>query len=229
MLVLAFLLQTAAAPLPYEAPQVPDPELAEMRGGFRLPNGIDVALTVQTQTAINGNIVLHTVFRADQGTPSLSVFAPRDGEAVASDRPAATGTASASSMPVVTYDARNGLTVSRGAAAGPNIALGGTAAVPGGLQRIDTASGPIATQNGVISASGAGRVQTVDLRAGDLQLSHLSGGAFGAAVANSANDRMIDTVTTVSIDLRNAGPDVVGSTAFRLEDMALGALALRGN
>ena len=68
--VLLLLLAGQVAPLS-------DAELARQRGGFRLPNGVDVALTVQTQTAVDGAVVLRTVFRADQGAPTLTVFTPK--------------------------------------------------------------------------------------------------------------------------------------------------------
>ena len=53
------------------------------------------------------------------------------------------------------------------------------------------------------------------------------GGAFGSAILNSGSDRTISTATTVSIDLRNAGPEVLGSALLRIEDVAIGALTTR--
>ncbi len=75
------LLQMATV---YTATPLPDAELARHRGGFRLPNGVDVALTVQTQTALNGAVVLRSVFSLDAGDPSFVVYTPRDGQTIAS-------------------------------------------------------------------------------------------------------------------------------------------------
>ncbi len=104
--MIAVLLLLAAAPAQYEAPAVPDPELAEQRGGFRLPSGIDVAITVQTQTAVNGAVVLASVFRADQGAPTVTAYAPKPGETVAA-APPATSAEAAARAPSITYDSRN--------------------------------------------------------------------------------------------------------------------------
>ena len=80
---IALLLLLFAQDVPLAAAAVPDAELATQRGGFTLPSGVDVALTVQTQTSINGALVLRTVFRADQGPAVLTTFAQRGGETVA--------------------------------------------------------------------------------------------------------------------------------------------------
>ena len=41
---------------------VPDHELSDMRGGFRLPSGIEVALTVRSDTSVDGALLLRSVF-----------------------------------------------------------------------------------------------------------------------------------------------------------------------
>jgi hypothetical protein len=61
----------------------------------------------------------------------------------------------------------------------------------------------------------------------DIRIFHLTRNAIGSAITNTGSDRAIDTHTSVSIDLRNAGPDVLGSAMLRVEDVALGALASR--
>lgn len=70
----------AAGPLHAEAeasafskPPVAEADLGEMRGGFLLPNGLDVAITVQSQTIVNGAVLLRTKFVADTGPASLTV------------------------------------------------------------------------------------------------------------------------------------------------------------
>lgn len=226
MIALALLLQAAA---PLAAPVVPDPELGAMRGGVRLPNGVDVALTVQSQTSVDGRVVLQSVFRADQGTPTFTVFAPRAGEPVAAPAQQSASAAANTNSPTISYDSRNGLQVTPGQTIAPVAiaanAQGASALTPG----LEAVSNGAVTDNGVIATSATGPVRTVELQAADLRIVHLAGAAFGAAVTNMGSDRTIDTATSVSIDLRNAGPDVVGSAMFRVQDVALDALALRGN
>jgi hypothetical protein len=129
----------------------------------------------------------------------------------------------------VTYDRQHGLQVTsnRGAipvqfGSGPN-----APSVPArGLQAIDPTR-PVTTDAGVVSQAGGTAVRSVDLVAADLTISHLVGNAFGSATANARNDATIDTQTTLSIDLRNAGPDVLGSAMLRVEGVALEVLGSR--
>jgi hypothetical protein len=222
-----WLLLAAQAATPLGAPAVSDPVLAEQRGGFRLPSGIDVAITVQTQTVLDGAVVLRTVFRADQGAPTLTVLAPTPGQTVAATRNAAAAGGSQPTMPTVTYDRANGIQLIPGVAA-PQIAV-----TSGGTQSLAASDGlaPIApgavTDNGTLSAAGANGLRTVTLQGPDLTITHLAGNAFGSAILNAGNDRAIDTQTSVSIDLRNAGPDVLGSSMFKIQDLAIASAALR--
>lgn len=230
MIALLLLAQVAAHPLAAQAgPPVSDPELAEQRGGFRLPNGVDVALTVQTQTAVDGAVVLRTVFRADQGTPSLTVYAPKPGTVVVAGGSAPATGAAAAANPAISYDPRSGIQVTPGTNV-PAISVSsgavGTAAAPAGLETVNAAAG-VATDAGRITATRNGGLDTVQLKAGDLTVSHFAGNAFGSAIANSGNDRAIDTQTSVSIDLSGAGPDVVGSAMLRVQDLASAVTAMR--
>ena len=207
-----------------EAP-LSDRALAEQRGGFRLPNGVDVALTVETQTAVNGALVLKTVFRVDQGAPTLTTYVPKAGTTVSVASGAGAATAATTTAPQISYDARGGIQVTPGlSTVGVSAAHAATGAVQDGLE---VATGAVTTDAGRVTQATAGAVKTVTLDAGDLSVTHLAGNAFGAAIANSASDRTIDTSTSVSIDLANAGPDLVGSAMLRVEDVALGALATR--
>jgi hypothetical protein len=225
------LLSLQAAPMqlpPFEAPVLPDDVLAEQRGGFRLPSGIDVAMTVQTQSAINGAIVLRTVFQVDRGAPTLTIYAPRQGEVVASTSGQATSATIAGAAPTVSYDNRNMLEVRTGYTPTLTVTSGNSAtpdALSAGLAQV--ASGA-ATDAGLVTEGAHGGVRTIELRGADLSITHIAGDAFGSAIANSGSDRQIDTQTSVSISLANAGPDVLGSAMFRVEDIALQAVAMRG-
>lgn len=205
---------------------VPDEALANERGGFLLPGGIDVALTVQTQTAVNGAIVLRTVFQASQGAPTLTVYAPKAGETVAAPTASvATQGQQATGAPVVTYDSR-GLQVTPSVAA-PAIALAAGAKsgeVPQGLQAITGG----ATDNGTITQGAQGGVRTVELSGSDLTVTHLAGNAFGSAIANSGSNRTIDTQTSVAIDLGASGAELMaGSALLRVSEVAGAATAMR--
>lgn len=227
LLVLAQVV--AAEPAPMAAAPISDSVLAEQRGGFRLPNGIDVALSVQTQTALNGAILLRTVFQVDRGAPTLTIYAPKPGETVAAEgvgdtRPSAS-TAVAST---ISYDRLSGLQVTQAAPrAIMSVSAGrGPDPVPAGLTQVVAGT---STDAGTISATGGSGVRSVSLAGADLTITHLVGNAFGSAIANSGSDRAIDTQTTLSITLGNAGPDTLGSAMFRVQDMALDSIALRTN
>ena len=230
LLLAAQAVALAAAPAPdFSGSRLSDAELASLRGGIRLPNGIDLALTVQTQTAINGAVVLQTVYAIDKGPAQLTVYAAPQGNAAA---PAAgqARTAPTAMTPVVSYDARTGLTVTQGFGGFPvTVGTGGSAGslkVAEGLEMVDPSAKP-QTASGVVSADSAGLLQTVTLTGQDFSIAHLAGAAFGSAVANSGSDRTIDTITSISLDLGGAGPDVLGSAMLRVEDVALGALGSR--
>ena len=223
----AAVADTIADPAPFASDQVPDPVLAELRGGIRLPNGIDVALSIDTLTAVNGAIVLQTVVKIDKGSPVITVYAPADGQSVAAPNGAAN--AASGLLPMVTYDRQHGIQIVA-QVTGPAISFShaNSAGTPvsSGLNAIDPIV-PVQTGNGVITAIEAGARRGVELSGPDIQITHLTGNAFGSVIANSGSDRAIDTRTTIDIDLRNAGPDILGSTAFRVENIAIEAMSTR--
>jgi hypothetical protein len=189
---------------------VPDSTLAQERGGFMLPGGIDVALTVQTQTAVDGAVVLRTVFQASQGAPTLTVYAPRAGETVAAAAPAVGAGSAGSRAPSVTYDTRSGFQVTPGTSAPAiGVAAAGAAALPAGLEAVVGGM----TDHGVITQGQQGGTRTVELSGSDLTVTHLAGNVFGTAIANSGSDRVIDTQTSVAIDLGAAGAELLADSA----------------
>lgn len=226
-----FALQAAVAQasLPSVEPvfasgEVVDSVLAEQRGGFRLPNGIEVSLSIDTITALDGAIVLRTVTRISDGAPVTKVYAPSTGQTVPFAGSAGAGVVR--NYPSVTYDRQYGLTIAGGGTTLPVTLASGEGpadqVVAGGLQQIDSST-PVVTSNGKIQTSELG----VALLAPDIGVVHLNGRAFGTAIANSGSDRTIDTMTVLSIDLRNAGPDVLGSTMLRIEGITIDAMAGR--
>lgn len=211
------LLLLALAAGPFAVAPLADEELAGHRGGFALPGGIDVAMTIDTQTAVDGAVVLRTVFRADQGVPTLTTYVPRAGETVAA---APVRVAAVTTVPTVSYDRQSGIQVTGGLAT-PDVALtGAPGAIPAGLEQVSGGAGNVSERT-------EGALRLVELTGADLTVTHLAGSAFGAAIANMGSDRTIDTQTSVAIDLTGAGPDVIGSSMLRVQDVAMQALVGR--
>jgi hypothetical protein len=59
----------------YGVAPLPGTALAKIRGGFDLPNGLIINLGVTTDTKVDGESVLRTIFNIDQGAPILKVLA----------------------------------------------------------------------------------------------------------------------------------------------------------
>ncbi len=218
------LMQSTPAAAPFDEPTIPEPVLAEQRGGIRLPSGIDVTLSIDSRTAVNGAIVLQTVVKIDKGAPVVTAYAPRDGEAIAMT----TGQTGMNGSPAatVTYDGQRGLVVTTPALS-PSVSVGGSQDGTGmpveGLQEVDL-SQQYTSANGQIRKGMLGVSDAVEFSSSDLNVLHLINNAYGSAVLNSGSDRTIDTQTSISIDLRNAGPDVLGSTMLRVEGLAIDAV-----
>lgn len=210
-----------AAPGPFGVAALPEEVLAEQRGGFRLPSGIEVSLSIDTVTAIDGRVVLQTVTRMAESAPVVTVYAPRDDDPAV---PAANGQAPAAqgAEPSVIYDPRNGVTVS---ATIPSVSVvmtkdakNGEPAVLPGLHAVDLADATV-TADGLVQRVGEGARNAVELRGADFSVMHFTGSALGSAILNTGDDRTILTSTTLSIDLQNAGADVLGSALLRVEDI----------
>ena len=221
----AWVLLAATAAL---APPVPDHELATMRGGFALPTGLSVAMAVQSDTRVDGTLVLRTVYSIDHGAPALQVFAPRD----ASKTNREAGGASAPTNPGVslTFDRQNGarfgmttsvapnVQVSTGSATG--IGMAGDAGAPVNLD-----SGSVQVPAGVLDVTRTTAGQRVHLSGDGIDVTHLVGNAIGTAIANTANDRIIDTATTLGLDISGATPNNLGSSMLRVDTLGLDATA----
>lgn len=238
MIAAALVAAVALAPLPpvetqpppFPGVRVADAVLAEQRGGIRLPNGVDVSLSIDTITAIDGRIVLQTITRITEGKPAVTAYVPEGDTAVPlAQQNEAPGSRQPQGAPQVTYDRQNGLTVTANTPVVlATVTTGRNSSAPkySGLQAIDL-TGSATTPDGIVKLRDEGGIGGVELQGTDIRILHLTRNALGSAIANTGSDRAIDTYTTVSIDLRNAGPEVVGSAMLRVEDVALGALASR--
>jgi hypothetical protein len=151
-----------------------DADLAQLRGGFELPGGLVVNLGVTTDTRLDGQLVLRTVFTATQGSPTLRVFG-RTGDAPT---------------------------------------------------ELNLAAGQAATQDGIVQIRNLPGGERVDLAGNSIDVSHIVGQAFGSVLANTGNDRTIDVVTTVDLDLSHATPDLIGSSLLSVEAAAIDSTRL---
>lgn len=208
---------------------VPEPELATMRGGVALPNGLNVAIAIQTDTRVDGALLLRSVYRVDNGAPMLAVYAP---EAGSETRAPSTATA-AGSVPTgltVRFDRQNGTQFSALAGATPIVTISRGSATAG----TDASSTPIALSpdgaavavpGGSLSLGALPNGQRVNLVGDGIEVSHLVGNAIGSIISNSGNDRVIDSSTTLGLDISGATAANLGSSMLRVDTLVGDATA----
>lgn len=187
-------------------------------------------MAVQTETSVNGGLLLRSVYRVDQGLPNLQVFAPRTGESVRgqSAAPSVAGRGMQGDVRV-NFDRQNGVSISRQMGTPTASISVGTAARTetrgDGLTPLDLSGGPVDTAGGRVSATESARGVQTRIQGDGIDATHLFGNAYGSVVANTANDRAIDSSTTITLELRNATALNLGSAMLRAE--ALGDEAVR--
>lgn len=211
------------APAPGDV-RLTDAELARATGRFILPNGAELALTVTSDTAVDGRLLLRTVLTVDKGS-SLQVLAPQPGAAPV---PYAAARASAGGGVTVALDRRSGMqTVAPDVAVaiGPAVSVGAVVANPPGLAPVAvTPGGPaVATADGVVSLDAVPGGARVTFAGDQLGIVNQVGRSIATAVANSANDRTLDTVTNITIDARNLAPYQAGIAQMRVGELAVEA------
>lgn len=204
-------LLVAASPLnsqPSTLP-VPDRELATMRGGVLLPNGLNVAVGIDIQTRIDGVLALHTIYTSEQPNPGIRVYT--DGTNSPATAPTTTTviTGGSGMIPTVSVGrSPTGTTIVASSSSAPmtvNVVSGPTSGwldAAGQTMVPVVANGPaVAASSGVISLANDDRGARVTLVAPSVQVDHLVGQATGAVVSNTASNRVIDTVSSVNVDL----------------------------
>lgn len=227
MLALAFLLAGTAAP--FNTAPVADSDLAGMRGGFSVAGSPDVSVAVRTETTLDGALLLRSVWRVDNGAPALQVYAPAPGQKIAmagGQSPANSG-AMTSSPIVVTFDRETGARIASTANAQPSISVVvGQAAPPpdNAGPPLDLSKGAVATAGGAVSLQKLPVGTAVHLAGDRLDVTQLFGAAIGSAIANSADNRAIQSATTVGLDLRGATPFNLGAAVLRAQDVAADAV-----
>ena len=188
---------------------VDDQALSAMRGGFALGGGLDVSVAVQSDTRVNGVLLLRSIFVVDKAASALTVYGR-------------TGNTALPGLSVGDRVSASGLNVSTGATE-----PGGAAE---GLSQLSLSKdGASATASGgEIRVESAGRGHQVVLAQPTLDIRHLAGQAYGSIVANRGNDVTVDTVTNINIDLKNSTPFNLGSAMFRVEALAVDAATRLG-
>lgn len=230
----------AGAEMAFDSAPVSDAELAGNYGKFIAPGGIDLAMSVQSDTAVDGQLVLRSVFTVDQGPARIQVYAPAPGTQGPSYQGNATvGQAQSGagnpglSVTVDRMGANTSVQPTFGAGSqAPNVAVttGGqsvaaTAAGNDGLVPViaTAGGGAVPTGAGAVSISSTSTGTRITLDALGLSISHLVGGATGTVVANTGNNRTIDTVTSMSIDVRNGDSLAIASSLMQVSGIATAA------
>ncbi|WP_137897458.1 hypothetical protein [Sphingomonas sp. 2SG] len=206
-LLIAAALAGAAVP-DDDPPAVPDAELATMRGGLLLPNGLNVAIGIDIQTRIDGVLALHTIYSSEGPNAGVRVYT--DGTTSPSAAPGTVTVATGDpDWPTVSVSRTpTGTTVTAPASDTPasvNIVAGpatGWLDAAGQTLVPVTANGPaVAASSGSVRLTSDDRGTQVALVTPATEIRHLVGQATGAVIANTGNDRAIDTVSTINVNL----------------------------
>ena len=223
---------------------VADPELAKMTGKFILPNGAELALSIVSDAVVNGQAVLRTVLTID-GSADLKVFArpvgAQAGPEVTSVTVAGSPQAAAAQAPGVSvvFDRQSGarLVTPMGGGGTPGLSVGASGTAPSadpaaeaaarGLSQVTpVAGGPaLATADGTVTLTQLANGSAVALSGDRYGVLQLVGRSVATAAVNTANDRVIDTVTNVGVTLRDVTPYTTGSAMMRADTLALDATA----
>lgn len=235
LLLGAALATPAAAETPGAAPfasaPVSDQDLSTMRGGIMLPNGLVISLGVDIQTWVDGMLVLHTIYASDGPNAGVRVYT---GGTNASPPPSGTTQVSfpGADTPgnVVVSRSPTGTTIIPAASSSPvtlNIVSGAPTTWPAAQGETPVpvmVNGPVVMQGpGTFRLSSDGGNLVSSLATSNLQIEHLVGQASGFVVANTANDRAIETVASVNVDLQGFSPALM-TALFSANRVALDAV-----
>jgi|SRR5579859_2927337 len=195
---LAFAAPARAEPAAYKAAIVSDAALDTMRGGFELPNGMDISIGIQIDTLVNGSTVLRTLLTGSDGS-TLQVFA--GGPTTSSD----------------TGNAGKGLSVHVG-----STVLADGSVSNGQLVQLTPNGASVVTESGTVHLVQSNGQSTVLLDGNNLALQHMIGALTGAIVANQGSDRTIDTNVTVNLNIQNSAIPI-GNMLMHIDNVLLGA------
>ncbi len=215
--------------------RVPDRELAVMRGGVLLPDGLNIDVGIDIQTRLNGALILHTVYSTDGPAAGIKVYT--DGTTAPSTTPATVSlnTAAAASTPTIIVDrATTGTIVAAPSPTQPitvNLLQGAPSTwLDGQGQNVVPviANGPAVSSDGneIQLATGA-QGAIVTLNGPGLEVQQLVGQATGVVVANTGNDRVITTVSSINVDVQGISPALMAGI-FAADRLATAAIQARG-
>jgi len=229
------IVVVAPAPRPFDAPRLSDPALAALRGGISLPNGLQVAIGIDIQTRVDNVLVLHTVYASDGPAAGVRVYTDGvDAQRTAPGTVVVRNPGESGFPNVMVTRSPAGTTVTPGNAA-PASTVNLVNADPGTwLNGIDQIPVPL-EENGApaVRPEGSFRLTAdangseVRLETSDLQVRHLIGQATGTAVANTANNRAVETISSVNIDLQGGAPLASLASQFMADRIALDAMRNR--
>lgn len=233
LLIAALIAATPAAAGPFgDVAAVADAELAGMRGGFTLPNGVDIALTAQIDTAVNGLLILRSVLRLDDGPATIAVYAPAPGETGPPATLAPPRAPQAAAAPLLIIDRASGVTTVMPGAVTPGVTVNVASdamrigEAPPGLADLRLVAGApgVETANGTVALIGGPGARVV-LEGSTLTVTQLVGQALGTAIENTQSNRAIDSATWINLELGGAGVTVLSAAAavMRVEDAVLDA------
>lgn len=229
--ILATFLPMSGNAGPFAAHRaVSDDELASMRGGFRLPNGVELAMAVQIDSIVNGRLVLRSVLTADSGPPDLKVYAPGNTSGPTVAQPSATPATPTGVQ--VTFDPGSGITrieQNPGVPTNPtNMQVSTTGVVNNELTPVVAPPGvAVQTPNGSVTVDN--RAGRVILNGEGLQVQHLVGRALGTIISNERNGQTIDSNMVVHLNLGGVTPDKIGSALQRATDTVLDSIRRPGD
>lgn len=231
------LSSTASAKAPFDGREaLSDPDLLSERGMFIAPDGTVIDLSIQMDTLIDGRLVLRSVLTPSGESesrlqlytqPNETVLAPPEGEWVQAGGSAGQGVS-------FTFDRSAQIDLEAGSenTAPPLlVAVGGGAALPdsSGLQPVELdGNGAGNTPAGPVTVMETAQGPIVTLAGDALLVKHILGSSVANVVANTANDRAIETSTLVNLSVANTGPLVLSGSLLGLDD-ALLSLARRPN
>lgn len=209
-----------------------DISLDSMRGGVLLPNGLDVAIGIDIQTRVNGELALHTVLSTEAPNPyGLRVLV--DGNESEPMPAGVTVQPQASPGQVLIIDRRGAGTTlmpSRTWTPGTSVRVVNAPRevwpAYAGESELDVAAGgpAVATDLGNVRVDRDDAGATVTLSSDTLVVQHLLGQATGVVVANTANDQSIDTISAIDVDLQGAWP-IITNAIFAVGAIAADAAA----
>lgn len=231
MLLACAALGLAASPVMVRAQDfgspIPDAELATLTGKFLLPGGGALALSITSDTLVNGTAVLRTVLTVEHKA-NLQVFARDDGGAAGVN--AVGGAASAAQTlntgVSVLFDRRSGAQITLPTVSTVRIATAAEAPDrQAGLVPVVLIAGgeAVRTPDGLVSLTTLPNGSQVTLSGDQIDIAHLVGHSIATAILNAGNDRTIDTVTTIGIDLRDASALTLGSAILKVDTLAADA------